>query len=54
MTEEITTELACKELVEIVTDYLDQTLPERVCPYPCACPDIEDTNYLSCVSASFS
>ena len=29
MTEEITTELACKELVEIVTDYLERTLPER-------------------------
>jgi anti-sigma factor RsiW len=29
MTDDITTELACKELVEIITDYLEQTLPER-------------------------
>ena len=29
MTDVITTELACKELVEIITDYLEQTLPER-------------------------
>ena len=29
MTDDITTELACKELVEIITDYLEGTLPER-------------------------
>jgi anti-sigma factor RsiW len=29
MTDDITTDLACKELVEIITDYLEQTLPER-------------------------
>ena len=29
MTNDITTDLACKELVEIVTDYLEGTLPER-------------------------
>jgi len=29
MTDDITTDLACKELVEIVTDYLEGTLPER-------------------------
>ena len=28
MTDDITTELACKELVEIITDYLEGTLPE--------------------------
>ena len=29
MTDDITTDLACKELVEIITDYLEGTLPER-------------------------
>ena len=29
MTDDITTGLACKELVEIITDYLEGTLPER-------------------------
>ena len=29
MTDDITTDLACQELVEIVTDYLEGTLPER-------------------------
>jgi len=29
MTDEITTEMACKELVEVITDYLEGTLPER-------------------------
>jgi anti-sigma factor RsiW len=28
MTDDIRTDLACKELVEIVTDYLEGTLPE--------------------------
>jgi anti-sigma factor RsiW len=29
MTDDITNDLACKELVEIITDYLEGTLPER-------------------------
>jgi anti-sigma factor RsiW len=29
MTDDMTTDLACKELVEIVTDYLEGTLPDR-------------------------
>jgi anti-sigma factor RsiW len=29
MKDDVTTELACKELVEIITDYLEGTLPER-------------------------
>ena len=29
MKDDITTDLACKELVEIITDYLEETLPER-------------------------
>jgi len=29
MTDDITTDLACNELVEIITDYLEGTLPER-------------------------
>jgi anti-sigma factor RsiW len=29
MTNDMTTDLACKELVEIVTDYLEGTLPDR-------------------------
>ncbi len=29
MTDDITTDLACKELVEIITDYLEGTLPQR-------------------------
>ena len=29
MMDDITTGLACKELVEIITDYLEGTLPER-------------------------
>jgi anti-sigma factor RsiW len=29
MTDDIATDLACKELVEIITDYLEGTLPER-------------------------
>jgi anti-sigma factor RsiW len=29
MSDDITTDLACKELVEIITDYLEGTLPER-------------------------
>jgi anti-sigma factor RsiW len=29
MTDDITNDLACKELVEIITDYLQGTLPER-------------------------
>jgi anti-sigma factor RsiW len=29
MKDDITTELACKELVEVITDYLEGTLPER-------------------------
>jgi anti-sigma factor RsiW len=29
MTDDIATDLACKELVEIVTDYLEGTLSER-------------------------
>jgi anti-sigma factor RsiW len=29
MTDDITTDLACQELVEILTDYLEGTLPER-------------------------
>ena len=29
MNDDITTDLACKELVEIITDYLEETLPER-------------------------
>jgi len=29
MTDDITTDLACKELVEIITDYLEGTLPAR-------------------------
>ena len=29
MSDDITTELACKELVEVITDYLEGTLPER-------------------------
>jgi anti-sigma factor RsiW len=29
MTDDITTALACQELVEIVTDYLEGTLPEH-------------------------
>jgi len=29
MTNEITTEMACKELVEVITDYLEGTLPQR-------------------------
>ena len=29
MMEDITTDLACKELVEIITDYLEQTLPDN-------------------------
>ncbi len=29
MMDDITTDLACQELVEIITDYLEGTLPER-------------------------
>jgi len=29
MSDDITTDLACQELVEIITDYLEGTLPER-------------------------
>ena len=29
MNDDITTDLACNELVEIITDYLEQTLPEH-------------------------
>ena len=29
MTDDITTDLACKELVELITDYQEGTLPER-------------------------
>jgi anti-sigma factor RsiW len=29
MKDDTTTDLACKELVEIITDYLEGTLPER-------------------------
>ncbi len=29
MSDDITTDLACKELVEIITDYLEGTLPQR-------------------------
>jgi anti-sigma factor RsiW len=29
MTDDITSDLACKELVEIITDYLEGTLPAR-------------------------
>ena len=29
MKDDITTDLACKDLVEIITDYLEGTLPER-------------------------
>jgi len=29
MTDDTMTDLACKELVEIITDYLEGTLPER-------------------------
>jgi anti-sigma factor RsiW len=29
MRDDITTDLACQELVEIITDYLEGTLPER-------------------------
>src|SRR3989442_12227413 len=29
MTNDITNDLACQELVEIITDYLEGTLPER-------------------------
>jgi anti-sigma factor RsiW len=29
MSDDITTDLACKELVEIITDYLEGTLPEH-------------------------
>jgi anti-sigma factor RsiW len=29
MKDDITNDLACKELVEIITDYLEGTLPER-------------------------
>jgi anti-sigma factor RsiW len=29
MKDDITSDLACKELVEIITDYLEGTLPER-------------------------
>jgi anti-sigma factor RsiW len=29
MSDDITTDLACKELVEVITDYLEGTLPER-------------------------
>jgi anti-sigma factor RsiW len=29
MTADITNDLACKELVEIITDYLEGTLPDR-------------------------
>jgi anti-sigma factor RsiW len=29
MKDDVTTDLACKELVEIITDYLEGTLPER-------------------------
>jgi anti-sigma factor RsiW len=28
MSDEITTEMACKELVEVITDYLERTLSE--------------------------